>query len=181
MSTNCKLYAEQIGWKYFTLEYNLSLWTEEIVPYFTNNWEFTSSQVFHSIQQLHRHHYILGSPLAQFPKLVAPKGDEIVLNKTSSGVFNSTNISYLLTNLGITKLYVCGGFTNECVLSAVRNAYESNIEVTLVHDACLSTSELDHMAAIRTLRRYSRIVDTDTAVREFEQLKLGIMNVTKIF
>jgi nicotinamidase-related amidase len=114
----------------------------------------------------------IGSPLAQFPKLVAPKRDEIVLNKTSSGVFNSTNISYILNNLGIIKLYVCGGFTNECVLSAVRNAYESNIEVTLVHDACLSTSEEDHLAAIRTLRRYSRVADTETALKEFEQENL---------
>jgi hypothetical protein len=37
-----------------------------------------------------------------------PVGDEILLPKTSSGVFNSTNIDYVLKNLGIRYLVVCG-------------------------------------------------------------------------
>ena len=39
---------------------------------------------------------------------LAPGPDEIVLPKTSSGVFNSTNIDYVLRNLGVRFLVVTG-------------------------------------------------------------------------
>ncbi|MCB1121039.1 MAG: isochorismatase family protein, partial [Verrucomicrobiae bacterium] len=37
---------------------------------------------------------------AEFIESVAPIGDEIVINKTASGVFTSTNFHYVLKNLG---------------------------------------------------------------------------------
>ena len=40
-----------------------------------------------------------GSKLAEFIPAVAPQGDEIVIEKTASGVFISTNIEYILRNL----------------------------------------------------------------------------------
>ena len=39
---------------------------------------------------------------------IAPDGDEIVLPKTSSSVFNSTNLDYLLRNIGIDDVFVDG-------------------------------------------------------------------------
>nr|WP_287286430.1 isochorismatase family protein [Mesorhizobium sp.] len=41
-----------------------------------------------------------GSRVAAVMDDVAPAADDIVLPKTSSGVFNSTNIDYVLRNLG---------------------------------------------------------------------------------
>ncbi|MCB1993686.1 MAG: cysteine hydrolase, partial [Geminicoccaceae bacterium] len=63
-----------------------------------------------------------GSPLARVIPAVAPLADEIVLPKTSSGVFNSTAIDYVLRNLGIDNLIVCGFLTDQCVDMAVRDA-----------------------------------------------------------
>ena len=45
-----------------------------------------------------------------------------MLPKTSSGVFNSTNIDYVLRNLGIRYLIVAGVVTDQCVDMAVRDA-----------------------------------------------------------
>ena len=45
-----------------------------------------------------------GSSLAEVIDEVAPQHDDIVLPKTSSGVFNSTNIDYVLRNLGLIHL-----------------------------------------------------------------------------
>ncbi len=42
-----------------------------------------------------------GSKEADFLEEVAPVGDEVVFNKTASGVFSSTNIHYVLANMGI--------------------------------------------------------------------------------
>ena len=40
--------------------------------------------------------------------MVAPVGDEIVLPKISSGLFNSTNFDYLLRNMNIDTVLVTG-------------------------------------------------------------------------
>ena len=64
-----------------------------------------------------------GLPLA----VLAPVGDEIMLPKTSSGVFNSTNVDYLLKNLGIRYLVVAGMLTDQCVDMTVRDARRSRL------------------------------------------------------
>ncbi len=66
---------------------------------------------------------------------LAPSGDEIVLPKTSSSVFQSTNIHYLLRNLGVRQLVVCGCVTDQCVEHAVRDACDLGYLVTLVPGA----------------------------------------------
>ena len=95
---------------------------------------------------------------------VAPQGDEIVINKTASGVFSSTNLHYVLKNLGIEALFVTGVYTNECVETTVRDACDLGYLVSLVDDGCTTvTSEL-HEASLKTLRnRYCRVISTDEA------------------
>ncbi len=46
---------------------------------------------------------------------IAPADDEIVLPKTSSSVFVSTHVDYLLRNLGVRQLVLCGLVTDQCV------------------------------------------------------------------
>ena len=47
-----------------------------------------------------------GSWEARVVEEIAPQEDEIVLPKTSSSVFNSTNLDYLLRNIGIEDVFV---------------------------------------------------------------------------
>ena len=49
---------------------------------------------------------------------IAPGDDEIVLPKSSSSVFVSTHIDYLLRNLGVKQLVISGIVTDQCVESA---------------------------------------------------------------
>ena len=46
---------------------------------------------------------------------IAPIDDEIVLPKTSSSVFISTNFDYVLRNLGVRSLIIAGVLTDQCV------------------------------------------------------------------
>jgi ureidoacrylate peracid hydrolase len=71
---------------------------------------------------------------------IAPGDDEIVLPKTSSSVFISTNIDYVLRNLGVRQLAVAGLVTDQCIESAVRDACDLGYLVTLVTDACAPTA-----------------------------------------
>ncbi len=111
-----------------------------------------------------------GSKEAEFLPQVAPVGDEIVINKTSSGVFSTTNLYYVLKNLGIDALFVVGVYTNECVDTTVRAACDLGFLVTLVGDACTTVTPSLHDATIATLRdRYARVIDTQQAVEEIDR------------
>jgi ureidoacrylate peracid hydrolase len=101
-------------------------------------------------------HVPKGSWDGQVLDAIAPAGDEIVLRKTSSDVFTSTNIHYLLGNLGIRQLVICGLVTDQCVESAVRHACDLGYLVTLVTDACTSHGQERHDASLRALRGYCR-------------------------
>lgn len=112
-----------------------------------------------------------GSKEAEFLPEVAPQGDEIVINKTASGVFNSTNLEYVLRNLGITGLFIAGVYTNECVSTATRDACDLGFYATLIEDACATVTPALHNATLNTLRdRYARILTTDEAIQEINRV-----------
>lgn len=116
-------------------------------------------------------HAAPGSKEAEFLEEVAPIGDEIIINKTASGVFNSTNLEYVLRNLGVTALVICGVYSNECVSTATRDACDLGFYVTIVSDGVATvTPELEH-ATVTTMRdRYARILTTDEVIGETVKL-----------
>jgi nicotinamidase-related amidase len=101
---------------------------------------------------------------------LAPIGDEIMLPKTSSGVFNSTNIDYVLKNLGVRYLIVVGIMTDQCVDMAVRDAADRGYLVTCVADACCTKTPERHDTALHAFGGYCWIADTDAVVARFEAL-----------
>lgn len=109
-----------------------------------------------------------GSRDADFIESVAPDParDEIVINKTASGVFSSTNLHYVLNNLSIEALFVVGVYTNECVETTVRDACDLGYLVTVVDDCCATVTPELHMASLATLRdRYARIMSLEDACK----------------
>jgi len=115
-----------------------------------------------------------GSKEAEFLPEVTPKGDEIIINKTASGVFNATNCEFILRNMGIDTLFVCGVYTNECVSTTVRDACDRGFYTTLINDACATVTPDLHNATIATLKdRYSRVMTTDEVINE---IKVSLKN-----
>ncbi len=107
-----------------------------------------------------------GSPDGRVVDEIAPEGDEIVLPKSSSSVFISTHIDYVLRNLGVSQLVLCGLLTDQCVESAVRDACDLNYLVTLVPDACATYTQDRHDHSLRTIAGYCRQVNTDDLLAE---------------
>ena len=98
---------------------------------------------------------------------VGPRGDEIVIPKTASGIFNCTNIEYVLRNLGIEYLVVYGVVTDQCVESAIRDAADRGFLVTQVEDCCAAESDENHRASIESMRgHYCRTRSTDEVIAE---------------
>lgn len=102
---------------------------------------------------------------------LAPADDEIWLPKSSSSVFVSTNIDYLLRNLGIRQLIICGLVTDQCVESAIRDACDLGYLVTQVTDACTTYSEERHENSLAAIRGYCRQLTTDALIGELEEQK----------
>jgi ureidoacrylate peracid hydrolase len=97
---------------------------------------------------------------------IAPAEDEMVFRKTSSSVFISTNIDYVLRNLGVRSLIVAGMMTDQCVESAVRDACDLGYLVTLVTDACATSSMERHEQSLIAIRGYCRQRRTDDLLAE---------------
>ena len=112
-------------------------------------------------------HAAPGSKEAQFLEQVAPQGDEIIINKTASGVFNATNIEYVLRNMDITALFIVGVYSNECVSTAIRDACDLGFYVTLISDATATVTPELQQATLTTMKdRYARVLTTEEALTE---------------
>lgn len=116
-------------------------------------------------------HLPKGSAQARIIEDLSPVENEIVLPKTSSGVFNSTNIDYVLRNLGTRHLIIAGIVTDQCVDMAVRDAADRGYLVTLVEDACATYSAERHHACLNAIKGYCWITDTDTVLARLQEMQ----------
>tara|TARA_R110002072_G_scaffold3397_8_gene24906 strand:- start:1959 stop:2603 length:645 start_codon:yes stop_codon:yes gene_type:complete len=99
---------------------------------------------------------------------LAPDEDEIVFPKSSSSVFMSTHIDYVLRNLGVKQLVISGIVTDQCVEGAIRDACDLGYLVTQVTDACMTYTQERHDHSVRTIKGYCRQVTTTELVEELK-------------
>lgn len=110
--------------------------------------------------------YPKGSHAAQVIDAVAPEGDEIVIPKTSSSLFNSTNFDYVLRNIGITQVLVTGFLTDQCVDQTVRDGADRGYYMVCVEDACATESAERHHWALQLFQGYCRRMTTAQVLGE---------------
>jgi len=101
---------------------------------------------------------------------IRPVADEIIIPKTSSGVFNSTNIDYVLRNLDIRFLIIFGIVTDQCVDMAVRDAADRGYLVTMVSDASTTITSERHKNALNAFSGYCRIMSTNDLLVELKNI-----------
>jgi len=115
-------------------------------------------------------HLPKGCEEARVIEELAPLSNEVVLPKTSSGVFNSTAIDYVLRNLNTRHLIVCGVLTDQCVDMAVRDAADRGYLVTLVEDACATITQERHQACLNAIKGYCWMTDSATVIERLAAL-----------
>jgi len=103
---------------------------------------------------------------AKIAKEIKPINDEIIFKKTSSSPFISTNIHYVLGNLDVKYLVICGLLSDQCISSTVRDACDLGYFVTLVTDACTTYSKSRHEQSIEHIKGYCRQITTDEFLEE---------------
>ncbi len=110
-----------------------------------------------------------GSKEAEILEELAPAGDELVFDKTTGSVFNSTNIHYVLQNLGIRNLIMVGVMTGGCVESAARDAKDLGYRVLVVDDACGTWTHDMHEFALRVMNEvFAKVKATDEVLAALE-------------
>ena len=112
-----------------------------------------------------------GSWEAEVIDELGPGDDDIVIPKTSSSLFNSTNCEYVLRNLGVEYVMVMGMLTDQCVETAVRDGCDRGFLMTLVDDACATYSEQRQREALVGFNGYCRVRTTTQIVEELERIR----------
>jgi len=115
-------------------------------------------------------HVPRGSWDAKVLEEIAPAEGEIVIPKTSSSPFISTNIDYVLRNLGVRYLLLAGILTDQCIDSTARDACDLGYLVTVVTDACATLSAERHDWSLRNNQGYCRQRTTEELVGEVERV-----------
>lgn len=81
---------------------------------------------------------------SQIVDALSPRGDEIVVTKTTDSALTGTNLRLTLRNIGITDVIVAGIFTDQCISSTVRSLADESFGVLVVHDACAAATDELH-------------------------------------
>ena len=88
---------------------------------------------------------------AQIREEIAPQLGDVVLTKSGSGVFTSTNLDHMLRNMGISSVILTGIWTNSCVETTSRNAGDLDYRQVIVEDCCTAMTKALHDHALAYL------------------------------
>lgn len=85
---------------------------------------------------------------------IAPRQDELVINKTANSAFNASDIDRVLRNLDVRTLIVAGVGTDVCVETTARDAVDRGYGCVIVDDACATLDEESHDAALLAFAKW---------------------------
>ena len=99
---------------------------------------------------------------SQIVEELAPRGDEIVIAKTTDSALTGSPLRLMLANLGIAHVVCCGIFTDQCVSSTVRSLADESFAVTVIEDACAAGSYALHRHELEIINRiYCNVMSGD--------------------
>lgn len=102
---------------------------------------------------------------------LSPQAGELVVDKNSSGAFNSTAIDHYLRGLEVHNLVVCGEATSRCVDNTARSAADRGYNVVLVGDACADHVARNHETTLHSFERvFGAVKITEQVIAELSGL-----------
>ena len=116
-------------------------------------------------------YYPPGCTASEFCDESMPLENEIVLNKTCSGIVVGTPIDRILRNLGIKNVVVTGFYTDQCVSTSVRDLADLGYKVDMIEDAMAAMSQERHDKALQSIKYiYANCEKTQELIERLEQL-----------
>jgi nicotinamidase-related amidase len=92
--------------------------------------------------------YRAGTRQVEIIERLAPRPDELIVDKGRYSAFHRTDLDVRLKAFGVDTLIVCGVLTDVCVLSTVFDAFALGYHIRLVNDACTTTTLAGHYSAL---------------------------------
>ncbi|HEY7065532.1 MAG TPA: isochorismatase family cysteine hydrolase [Chloroflexota bacterium] len=112
-----------------------------------------------------------GTPNFELRPELEPLPTELVVDKNSSGAFNSCELDLYLRNLGVENLMLCGVASNACVDNTARGAADHGYNVILVDDACCDGDDFLHQTTLDAFaRHFGAVYRTDAVLALFARL-----------
>ncbi len=101
---------------------------------------------------------VAGEPGTEIIAALAPRMNEIVIEKPGKGAFYATNLGEILKSRGITQLILVGVTTEVCVQTTMREANDRGYECLLVEDGTESYFPEFKAATLEMVRAQGAIV-----------------------
>lgn len=100
-----------------------------------------------------------GETLATY-EVLAPRKGELVFAETGGDAFAETRLDYVLRNMNIDNLIICGLTTDQNVLLSTIKAVDLGYRVVLVEDACATFTQEAHSTFIKWFRTFVNVKTT---------------------
>jgi nicotinamidase-related amidase len=108
-------------------------------------------------------------PSAAIISELSQTGNDVIILKTTSGTFSSTDLDHQLRNLGVSNVFITGVVTNFCVENTARIASDLGYNVILVDDACAAWSNSLHETTLRNMRlMYGSVLTTEEVLKKLK-------------
>lgn len=110
-----------------------------------------------------------GTPAYEIAKEIAPREDELVIDKPISSAFTSSPMDHALRNMGITDIVITGVVTDMCVFGTARVGAELGYNSLICEDACASYTQRAHdEALLMHARVFGRVSTTEDVLTELD-------------
>ncbi|MEE1757481.1 cysteine hydrolase family protein [Streptomyces sp. SP18CS02] len=113
----------------------------------------------------------LAGPHAELVEPVAPDDTSLFVVKARHSAFYETPLAYLLGQLGVGHVVLCGQVTEQCVLYSALDAHIRHLDVTVPTDAVAHIHEDLAEAALEMMRRNMRARTVPAKEIDFERLR----------
>lgn len=100
------------------------------------------------------------------PAIRPVDGKDIVIAKPSYGAFTNTALDYIMKNLGVDTVIVCGTMTNYCCGTTARDAHALGYKVVFGSDINSTDDQDIQEAELKTLRRgFALVLSKDEIIK----------------
>ncbi len=114
---------------------------------------------------------LLGGKDTEIVGKLSPLTGELVLSKTTSSAFLSTDLHNILRYQKKDCLVICGAWLCSCVESTIRDGRDLGYYVTLAEDACIAPTQQFHDSSINALRSFfCNVMRTSELIETLKQL-----------
>jgi len=80
---------------------------------------------------------------AKTNEVVAPTGNEVIIEKHFPNAFRDTPLLELLKTADVKEVVICGAMSHMCIDATTRAAFDLSFQCTVASDAC-ATRDLEH-------------------------------------